>query len=76
MPQPTAAEAKVLDKNNNPQIADRQSAITAAEEAHSVAGGNNVSQIAVEDALDALGVAINELRLKVGQAHGLIDGSS
>lgn len=75
MTQPTAAQGKLIDKSNNPQIQDRQSAITAAVEAHSLTDADAnlgaTTQAEIEGVLDALGTAINSI-ISVLELHGLI----
>jgi hypothetical protein len=62
MGQPTAAEAKLVDKNDNPQIADRQSGF-----AFSVPLSGNYA-----NDYGQIGNAISAIR-GVLQEHGLID---
>lgn len=68
MTQPSATEAKLVDKDDNPQIADRQTSITAVTEAHAL--NATFSDTEVEAALDLLGVTINQIIDRL-EAHGL-----
>lgn len=79
MGQPTAAEAKLVDKSNNPQIGDQGSAIVAVVDALDGATltGDTLTTSATPtvDELEAndgvLGGKINAI-IEILEAHGLI----
>lgn len=59
MTQPTEAQSVFVDKQNLPRIGPQQSAITAAEVAHSMTGVDSVNIGVLDNAMDALGTKIN-----------------
>jgi len=69
MTQPTPANAKLVDKTNNPQIADRLALVAVTTESHAL--NATFSDTEVEAALDLLAVSIN-LLIERMEAHGLI----
>ena len=77
MTQPSAAEAKLVDKNNNPQIANRQTAIVALTD--SVPAGTvsdtldltTLNIVEIQDDIKSLGSKINEI-IEVLELHGLV----
>ena len=73
MTQPSAAEAKLVDKGNNPQIADRQTAITALTDSTGGSATNTVDDTtaSVKDDIASLAAKINEI-IEALEAHGLI----
>lgn len=74
MTQPTAAIAKLVDKQNNPQIGDQGSAITALTDSTAGTVSDTIdyaSTPAVSDDLASLGAKINAI-IEVLEAHGLI----
>ena len=68
MTQPAKGVSKLADSTGNPQVGDRQAAITAAVVAHAL--NATFSDTEVEAALDLLGVAINSI-ISTLEAHGL-----
>ena len=70
MTQPSATEAKLVDKLDNPQIANRKAAITAAVVAHNMTGSDSVNIGVLDNAMDALGAKINEC-IERFEDHGL-----
>jgi hypothetical protein len=82
MTQPTAAIAKLVDKSNNPQIGDRQSAITALTDNTGGTANNTLENLAdgstyandhsaIENNFADLAAKVNEL-IEALEAHGLI----
>lgn len=72
MTQPTAAVAKLADRNDNLQIGNRQSSITAAVVAHTIADTTEtVDRSDIEAKLNVLGTRINDI-ITVLEAHGLV----
>ena len=82
MTQPTAAEAKLVDKGNNPQIADRQTAIvtltdntggTGTDTLANLADGSTYANdhAAIENNFASIRDKIDEI-IEVLEAHGLI----
>jgi len=74
MTQPAASKSKLADSSDNPQIADRGAAITAAVVAHSItdvaADLSAANEAEIEGFLDALGTAINSI-ISILESHGL-----
>ena len=71
MTQPSEVESKMVDKSGNPQIGDRQSAITAVTE--SVALNSTFSDTEVEAAINVNAVAINLLITRLEGAGIIAD---
>jgi hypothetical protein len=82
MAQPSAAEAKLVDKGNNPQIADRQTAIVGLTDNTGGTANNTLENLAdavtwandhaaVENNFADLAAKINEI-LTLLEAHGLM----
>ena len=77
MTQPTAAEAKLVDKSNNPQVGDQQAAVNvpALATTETAAGAFTTAEI---DMLNNLKTDVTNLRAslidfieKAGEGHGL-----
>jgi hypothetical protein len=82
MTQPTAAIAKLVDKGNNPQIADRGAAIVALTDNTGRTPDNTIANLAdantynndwanIEGNFSDLAAKINEI-IEALEAHGLI----
>lgn len=77
MTQPSTTEAKLVDKQDNPQIADRQAALTAAPT--TVTGTANgtydaTEQTIINDLVTAVNLLIvnDQEKADVMEAHGLV----
>ena len=73
MTQPSAAEAKLVDKNDNPQIANRQTAITAITDSTGGTASDTIDDatLSIRDDISSLAAKINAI-IDVLEAHGLV----
>jgi hypothetical protein len=73
MTQPTAATAKLSDRNDNLQIGDRQAAITAITDSTTGTATNTVNDTtaSVKDDIATLAAKINEI-INLLEKHGLV----
>jgi len=82
MTQPSSTEAKLVDKLDNPQIANRQAAITALTDSTGGTANNTIENLAdgttyandhaaIENNFADLAAKVNEI-IEALEAHGLI----